>query len=198
MSSTPSSPASAALTDLLQRTGAGDLAAKDALWTLLYDDVRAAAARLIARGWRKGLLQPTAVANEVYIRLCGGDGVSWESRRHFWGAVGRAMVRILCEQARSRRAREQTAATTELANLLQQRSDNSGRPDVEALDQALRRLEAVARHKRKAEVVRLRYFAGRTPSEIAHMCDVSEPTIKRDLCFAKAWLKRDIQRRGRA
>lgn len=187
----PSRPES--LTALLQRTGAGDARAKESLWRLVYQEVRAAAAHALAREPRRpDVLQTTALANEVYLRLNGGQGAAWENRRHFWGAVSRAMRRVLAEQARSRRVRERRARVSDVAACEMDSSFADG-VDLEALCRALDELGNHSRHRRKAEVVELRFFAGRSVAETAAILDVSEPTVKREWRFARAWLRRRLE-----
>lgn len=157
------------------------------LWGLVYDELRAVAARL-ARGERpSATLQPTAMVNEVYLRLFGREAApNWDDRRHFFGAALRAMRQLLIDRGR-RAARRQAHAGMQVT--LAPDLDRPTPPptaDADALAEALDALEA--HDERVAQVVMLRFFAGLTQEDIARALEVSTPTVKRDWAYGRAWL----------
>jgi RNA polymerase sigma factor (TIGR02999 family) len=175
------------VTVLLDRWGQGDAGAYGELLALLYDELRGLADRLL-RGERPGhTLQPTALVNELYMRLVGLQDLRIESRRHFYGAAAGTMRRILVDHARHRKAQKRGGPDAVRVDL--DRLDDVAATDVldyESLDDALTRLTAVAPDQ--AKVVELRYFAGLSIEETAAMLDVSPATVKRHWAFARAWL----------
>ncbi len=183
-------------TQLLAAAEAGDPAAAADLLPLVYDELRKLAAARLAAERPGHTLQPTALVHEAYVRLVGpGLGPGWADRGHFFGAAAEAMRRILVEAARRKgRVRHggglarHDAATIEVP---------AAEPDddVLALDEALARLAAEAPDK--AELVKLRYFAGLTLEQAAACQGVSLATAKRRWAVARAWLY-DALRGGEA
>jgi RNA polymerase sigma factor (TIGR02999 family) len=175
------------VTVLLDRWSQGDPGAYGELLALLYDELRGLADRLL-RGERPGhTLQPTALVNELYVRLVGLQDLRIENRRHFYGAAAGTMRRILVDHARHRKAQKRGGPDALRVDL--DRLDDlavTDAVDYESLDDALTRLAAVA--PEQARVVELRYFAGLSIEETAEMLDVSPATVKRHWAFARAWL----------
>ena len=140
-------------------------------------------------------LQATALVHEAYLRLVGHEDPRWQGRRHFFAAAAEAMRRILIDNARRKQAIRHGGGLhrTELEwDALALRSET---PDDELLA-VHEALDALAAHDaRKAELVKLRYFAGLTLEETAAALDLSERTAKRDWAYARAWLYREIARR---
>ena len=132
------------------------------------------------------ILQPTALVNEVYLRLLRQKSAGWKSRTHFFGIVGLLMRRLLVDEARRRgvsaRVVEQIA-----------RGGGASDPsvDLSLLDTALTRLAAL--DLRQANVVDLRYFGGLTIEETAEFLGVSPKTVKRDWDLARAWLRGELR-----
>ena len=139
-------------------------------------------------------LQATALVHEAYLRLVGHEDPRWQGRRHFFAAAAEAMRRILIDNARRKQAIRHGGGLhrTELeVDALAIRSET---PDDELLA-VHEALDALAAHDaRKAELVKLRYFAGLTLEETAAALDLSERTAKRDWAYARAWLYREIAR----
>jgi RNA polymerase sigma factor (TIGR02999 family) len=175
------------VTRLLDAAAAGDPSAAADLLPLVYDELRKlAAARLAAE--QPGLtLQATALVHEAYLRLVGPDpGQPWNGRGHFFAAAAEAMRRILVEQARRKRRGKHGGGRRRVD--LDDATAGPGEPadDLVALDEAL---DALAREDpRKAELVKLRYFAGLTLEEAAACQGVSPATAKRRWAVARAWL----------
>ena len=178
------------ITGLLVAWGHGDQDALDALAPLVQQELHRVAARQMA-GERPGhILQPTALVNEVYLRLVNRHDVEWQDRAHFFAVAARIMRRILVDLARNRgRAkRGGDALQVSLAEV----------PDVAvpttqnlvALDDALKTLESL--DPRQSQVVELRFFGGLSLEEAAEALRVSVGTVRRDWSLAQAWLFREL------
>lgn len=184
-------PGEARLTELLHRWREGDRNAADDLASIVYSELRRIAAGYM-RSERAGhTLEPTAVVNELYIRLFRSGRVEWQDRAHFFAVAARQLRRILINYARdrvaARRGGDHVRITiTSLDNLSGPRHD-----DLLELNEALERLEQF--DERAARAMELRFFAGLTESEAAEALGVSVATLKRDLAFARAWLVSQLQ-----
>lgn len=173
-----------------------DPAALDALFPLVYDELRALARRH-RRGWSGDhTLDTTALVHEAYLKLAGAERVSAASRAHVLGVAAKAMRHILCDYARERRATKRGGDAPRLSldelvaagaggALTAEQSDTLG-----ALDEALDRLAAA--HPRLADLVECRFFGGLTIEDTAAALDVSPATVKRDWALARAWLYRAL------
>ena len=136
-------------------------------------------------------MQATALVHEAWMRLVGSDtDVRWQGRRHFFGAAAIAMQRILVENAR-RKSRLKSGGQWNRVELDESPKSTAGPSlDVLAVSEAL---EKLTRHdQRKAELVRLRYFAGLTLTEAARCLGISSTTADNDWAFAKTWLRREL------
>ncbi|HUA66090.1 MAG TPA: sigma-70 family RNA polymerase sigma factor [Alphaproteobacteria bacterium] len=178
------------LTHILEGIQKGDPKASDELLPLVYGELRKLAASKMANERPNQTLQPTALVHEAWLRLAGDENAQWDGRAHFFAAAAEAMRRILVDRARRKNAIRHGAG--------QQRVDlqdtDIAAPDdndqILAVNEALEKL--AAHDKPKAELVKLRYFAGMTLEEAAKILGISEPTAKRHWSFAKAWLHREI------
>jgi RNA polymerase sigma factor (TIGR02999 family) len=181
------------VTQILNAIDQGDTKAADQLLPLVYDELRKLAAQKLAQEKPGQTLEATALVHEAYMRLVGGDsGAHWNGRGHFFTAAAEAMRRILVEQGR-RKGRIRHGGGRQREQLLD--VDIAAPADDEQillLDDALTRL-AVARPQ-AAELVRLRFFAGLTLEEIAPLLALSERTARRLWVFARAWLRREMER----
>jgi len=181
------------VTRILQAIDRGEPRASEELLPLVYQELRRLASVRMAQERPGQTLQATALVHEAYLRLL-GDEVSpgWENRRHFFAAAAEAMRRILVEKARQRERLKHGGqfdrvdmADVDLAmeeppeNLLQ-------------LDEALQELER--EDPRKAELVKLRYFAGLSEEEAAEALGISRATASRWWTFARAWLFERVRR----
>jgi RNA polymerase sigma factor (TIGR02999 family) len=184
MASSASSP-----TELLLAWGRGEAAAFDRLVPMVHGELRRMARRYMARERRAHTLQPTALINEVYLRLIDVNQVQWQNRAHFFAVAARVMRRILVDFARAHRNQKRSGGT--VVSLDEAVAVGHERPsDVLALDAALGALAQV--HPRKAQVVELRFFGGMTLEESAEALGVSADTVKRDWRFARLWLLREL------
>jgi RNA polymerase sigma factor (TIGR02999 family) len=179
-------------TRILQAIEQGDTGAADELLPLVYEELRKLAAQRMAMENPGQTLQPTALVHEAWLRLTGNVNIRWEGRAHFFGAAAEAMRRILIDNARRKNARCHGGD--------QQRVDfqdfDAASPDSdESLLAVNEALEKFAAHDPlKAELVKLRYFAGMTVEEAARVLRISPPTAHRYWVFAKAWLHRELTR----
>ncbi len=174
---------------LLTRAEAGDAAASDELFIIVYDELRRLAAGLLARERAGQTLQPTALVHEAYLRLIGGSDVQWNGRGHFFGAAALAMRRILVERARRARVRRSDADPALIASTTP--APDGLTVDILALNDALDKLE---RHEElHARIVMLRYFAGLTNEQTAEAIGLSPATVKKEWAYARAWLKREME-----
>ena len=136
-------------------------------------------------------LQTTALINEVYLRLGAFQHIDWQNRAQFFGICAQLMRRILVDFARSHRSQKRGGGTSVLE--LHEALIVSREPlaDLVALDDALN--ELAAKDSRKCRVVELRFFAGLSTKETAHVLQVSVETVMRDWRLAKAWLLRQLE-----
>jgi RNA polymerase sigma factor (TIGR02999 family) len=180
----------AAVTQLLDAAAAGDPRAAAELLPVVYDELRRLAAARLAAEPAGHTLVPTALVHEAYLRLVGGDPHrQWDGRGHFFAAAAEAMRRILIDHARGKKTAKR-GGDHRRADLDPDRfptpSDDAGL-DLLALDEALSRLEA--KDRRKAELVKLRYFAGLTVEQAAGVLGVSVSTADNDWVYARCWLR---------
>ena len=175
---------------ILQRIDAGDPQAANELLPLVYEELRQLAAQKMARENPGQTLQATALVHEAWLRLGGDDQPEWQNRAHFFAAAAEAMRRILIDNAR-RKLYLRHGGGAERANLAG--PDPAASMDDEqvvALNEALDRL--TAHDEAKAQIVKLRFFAGLTNEQTAQVLGVSEPTVKRHWAYARAWLFREL------
>ena len=181
------------VTQVLAAIGEGDPRASAELLPLVYAQLRKLARSLMVKTPPGNTLQPTALVHEAYLRMVGSTEPEWNSRGHFFSAAAQAMRQILVDQARRKAARKHGGGQKRLAVSEVEGGELAIQPPVEnmlALDEALSRLEQEA--PRKAEVVKLRYFAGLSAAETASALGVSLPTVERDWRFARALLRAEL------
>lgn len=163
---------------------------EQSLYQRIYDELRAMA-RGMLRNERAGhTLQATELVHEAYLRLVDGDGVSWESRAHFFGAAARAMRRILVDHARRRLASKRGGEWQRVTLDPELPLGEAGEVNLIAIDEALERLGAL--DERMVSVVELRVFAGLKMHEIAAGLGVSERTVDNDWAMARRWLRKEL------
>jgi RNA polymerase sigma factor (TIGR02999 family) len=183
------------VTRILSAIEQGDPHAAEDLLPLVYDELRKLAAQKMAQEAAGQTLQATGLVHEAYLRLVDVDKVQhWNSRGHFFAAAAEAMRRILVEQAR-RKGRLKRGGAKERVDLEEVEIAGPA-DDIVALDDALARL--AQKHPEKAELVKLRYFAGLTVNEAAEVLGVSTSTIDRHWTYARAWLFRELSPQGEA
>ncbi len=180
------------VTRLLNAANQGNRQAAVELLPLVYDELRKLAAARLAREKPGQTLDATALVHEAFLRLVGGQ--TFEGQRHFFAAAAEAIRRILVEQARRRQALKRGGEGNR--EELDPSRFVSPAPDEEllALHEALDRFAEA--HPEKAELVKLRYFAGLTADQAALALGVSPSTADRHWAYARAWLRRAISSSG--
>ena len=169
----------------------GDERALSSLMPLVYEELRRRARHYIAHERPGNTLQPTALVNEVYLRLVDAQAVSWQDRAHFFAIAAQMMRRILVDAARARGSAKRGGEVRKIALDERLLAAPVADRDLLALDAAI---EALAqKDSRKAKVIELRFFGGLSLAETATVLKVSEDTVGRDWNFAKAWLAREIR-----
>jgi RNA polymerase sigma factor (TIGR02999 family) len=179
----------AEVTQLLRRWAEGDAGARDELLPLVYDELRAVAARHLARERRAGTLQATALVHEAYLKLVDHERMQWQGRAHFFAVAAQVIRRILVDHARSRSAQKRggDGVRVELDDDLPVAERGL---DLLRLDDALSRLARL--DPTQGRLVELRYFGGLTLEETAEVLGSSPATVKREWSFARAWLRREL------
>ena len=161
------------------------------LLPLVYDELRRLARSRLQREKSGQTLQATALVHEAYLRLIGpSEGIPWDSRGHFFGAAAEAMRRILVESARRKRRIKRGGDLERQEFYEDQIVAPEVNDDLLELDAVISRFEQA--HPRKAQLVKLRYFAGLTMEQAAAALGVGISTADRDWAYSKAWLKREL------
>jgi RNA polymerase sigma factor (TIGR02999 family) len=175
------------VTQILSAIEQGDPHAAEQLLPLVYDELRKLAAQRLAQEKPGQTLQATALVHEAYLRLVDVERAqAWNSRGHFFAAAAEAMRRILVESARRRGALKRGHGQ-ERIDLLELADCSGDDPiDLLALDDVLKQLEE--QHPPKAQVVKLRFFAGCSLEETAELLGISRATAERHWAYARAWL----------
>ena len=176
------------VTRILNAIERGDAKATDELLPLVYEELRLLAAQKLSHEAPGQTLQATALVHEAYLRLVGDEPQSWENRGHFFGAAAEAMRRILIDNARRKksvkRGGDSRRVSLDDAALLVE--TNIPAEELLALDEALQRL--AEKDKTKADLVRLRFFAGLTGEQAAKALGISSSTADDYWAYTRAWL----------
>jgi RNA polymerase sigma factor (TIGR02999 family) len=183
-------PAPGHVTTLLRQWKGGDDSALDRLLPLVYAELRRIAARHLRRERAGHSLQPTGLVHEAYLRLVASPGPEWQDRAHFFGVSARLMRQILVDHARARGAAKRGGAARRVTLTEGVEPAVVRDLDLLALDEALRRLEAM--DPVQGRVVELRYFAGLSIEETAEVLGKSPATVNREWRMARAWLRREL------
>ncbi|MCG8455295.1 MAG: sigma-70 family RNA polymerase sigma factor [Holophagales bacterium] len=185
-------PHSTEISRLLDLWNQGDEQALRDLMPLIVDDLRRMAGKQMAIEREDHTLQPTALVNEVYLKLIGKRTVSWRNRAQFFAFVARMMRRLLVDHARGRFTSKRGGGVPRLQLDDEMRIPELGKdPNLLALDDALRSLEDV--DPRQGRIVEMRYFTGLTVEEIAEVEGISKTTVKREWRTAKLWLLEQLE-----
>jgi RNA polymerase sigma factor (TIGR02999 family) len=187
------------VTRILSAIEHGDPHAAEQLLPLVYDELRKLAAEKLSQEKPGQTLQATALVHEAYLRLVASPGRQsgepephWNSRGHFFAAAAEAMRRILIEQARRKKADKAGGGWQRQELLDAELAVDSTGDDLFAVDEALSRLAAA--HPRAARLVHLRFFLGQTLEEAAAHLGLQVRTAYRDWAYARAWLRRELDR----
>jgi RNA polymerase sigma-70 factor (ECF subfamily) len=178
------------VTSLLKRLAAGQDAAADKLWSMVYVELRRLAAAYLENERAGHTLEPTALVNEAYLRLCLSQGQQWRNRAEFFAVAARAMRRILTDHARRWRATKRGGQRRRLPFDRAETAVIHLDGGIVALDEALTRLALL--DAGLAQLVELRFFGGMTFDEAAAVLNVSTVTAKRMWKMAKGWLHQEM------
>lgn len=179
-------PDAGEITRLLREWSDGDAAALESLTPLVYGELQQIARRLFGRESPGHTLQPTALVHEAYEKLIGVD-TDWQDRAHFYALAARMMRRLLVNHANARNAAKRGGDALRVT-LDESAVGSSADEDLLDLDEALSRLAGF--DERMASILELHYFGGLSHEQAARVVGVSEPTSRRDLRLAKAWLRK--------
>ena len=179
-------PAVPLVTRILREWSAGDRDALERLMPLVYAELRRIAAAKMSREQHGHLLQPSALVNEVFVRLATGAPVDWQDRAHFFAYSARIMRNVLVDMGR-----RQTLPEADLSGFGGASVREPARAEFLDLDAALTQLTQL--DARQAQIVELRYYGGLSITEVAAVLGISEPTVNRDWQTARAWLYRRLR-----
>lgn len=184
---------SAEVTQILQDWSHGNPEALEDLMPLVFNDLRQMARRHFAREPSGHTLQPTALVNEVFLKLRGQREIQWENREQFFAVAAMLMRRILVDYAKGRHTKKRGDGVVKVP--LEKALDvaEAKNLDVGALDDALSRLAEL--DSRQARIVELRFFTGLKHEEIADLLKVSVTTVKREWNSARLWLYRELSKK---
>ncbi|HYP07484.1 MAG TPA: sigma-70 family RNA polymerase sigma factor [Bryobacteraceae bacterium] len=174
------------VTTLLLNWRAGKTEAAEKLVMAVYDELRRLAAHYLRDERPDHTLQPTALVNEMFVRLFESEPVNWQNRAHFFAVAAQQLRRILVNHARDRQAQKRGGKQMRVELADEAGALHPREHDLLELDDALNRLEQV--DARAARVIELRFFAGLTEAEIAEALGISISSMKRDWSFGRAWL----------
>ncbi len=174
------------ITLLLDRWRRGDQEAFQELAPLVYPQLRKVAVAYLRREPSADTLQPTALVNELYLKLLQQRNTNWNDRAHFYAFAAKVMRRILTDHARTAKADKRGADLPHVPLSDEMPWVNVNGDDVIDVNRALDELEAV--DPRKVRLVELRYFLGCTVPEAAALLDISTATVERDLTMVRSWL----------
>jgi RNA polymerase sigma factor (TIGR02999 family) len=181
------------LTRILDAIQRGDPQAAEELLPLVYDELRYLAAQKLSHESPGQTLEATALVHEAYLRLVGTENQSWDNRGHFFKAAAEAMRRILIDNARRKRT-DRHGGNQKRVELNESDvsviGNSSELDEILAIDEALEKLEA--KDQLKAELIKLRFYAGLTIEQCAQSLDISLSTAKAHWAYARAWLLREI------
>ncbi len=178
------------VTRILSRVQQGEVNAAQELLPLVYDELRKLAALKMADQPAGHTLQPTALVHEAYLRLAGAGEKQWQNSRHFFAAAAESMRQILIDAAR-KKSRLKRGGGWQRVNLEEVHLAVEAEPDgLLAVDEALEEFER--EDPAKAELVKLRFFAGLSLPQAAQTLGLSLASAKRSWAFSRAWLYRRL------
>lgn len=176
-------------TSLVRTVAEGDRRAADQLMTELYGEFRSLARRYLDREPSGHTLQPTALVNEVYLKLVDQTQVDWKGRTHFFAIGAQVMRRVLVDHAR-RKGRLKRGGDLRRAEVDVSLISARSAADVLAVHEAIEDLEQL--DPRQARIVELRFFGGLSVAEVAEVLGLSRRTIEAEWTMIRAWLRRRL------
>jgi RNA polymerase sigma factor (TIGR02999 family) len=178
------------VTRLLDDWSRGNREALDALLPLVHRELHSIALRYLRRERPGHTLQPTALVNELYLRLVGERDMKWQNRAHFMAVAARLMRFILVDHCRRKRSPKRGGPLSRVTFDVNLVAAPVRMDELIALDEALTKLAAL--DDRKSRIAELRYFGGLSVEETAAALSVSVATVMRDWRLVKAWLHREL------
>ena len=180
------------ITQLLERWTKGDESALDRLTPLVYDELHRLAVSYLRRERREHTLQPTALVNELYLKIFDQQRITWQNRAQFFGVAAQLMRRILVDHARAHFSHKRGGGRFFVS--LGKIGAFGTQPDEDllVLHDVLNRLEQI--DPDQSRLVELRFFGGLTIEETAEVMQISHATVEREWKTAKAFLKRELTR----
>lgn len=178
------------ITRILERWNSGEETALEELVPLVYKELRKLASSYLRRERHELTLQPTALINEVFLRLIDQSEIKWESRAHFFGIAARLMRRILVDRVRVRQAAKRGGVHYSVSLSKADRIAGKSSVDLLALNVALQKLDEL--DPQQSRIVELRFFGGLTIEESAAVLSVSHATVERQWKMARAWLRCEL------
>ncbi len=180
------------VTRILAAIEKGDVRAVDELFPLVYQELRQLAAQRMSKESPGQTLQATALVHEAYLRLVGSENQNWSGRRHFFSAAAEAMRRILIENARRKKGLRHGGdrKRVDFDEAVLTNDNDTSSDELIALNEALEKLSR--RDEIKADLVKLRYFAGLTGEQTADVLGISPSTADRYWAYARSWLRLEI------
>lgn len=180
------------VTRILNAIEQGDARAVDELLPLVYGELRLLAAQKLSQERPGQTLQATALVHEAYLRLVGSENQNWDSHGHFFAAAAESMRRILVDNARRKKSLKYGGdrQRIDINEVVLTDCNNASSDYLIALDEALTKFSE--KDRIKADLVKLRYFAGLTIEQTAKILGISDATAKRYWIYARAWLIREI------
>lgn len=174
------------VTRILNAIEQGDAEAINTLLPVVYEELRQMADRKLLNEGPGHTLQATALVHEAYLRLVGSEGSRWPSRTYFFGAAAEAMRRILVEHARKKSSKKRGGDHKRVDFMSADAMADESPDDLIAMDEALTKFSET--DPVKAELVKLRFFAGLSFEQAAELLDISPATARRHWNYARAWL----------
>jgi RNA polymerase sigma factor (TIGR02999 family) len=180
------------ITELLARWSEGEIAAREKLVPLVYEELRRLARHCLGGERPDHTLQSAALVHEAYLRLVGHTSVHWDDHVHFFAVAAQLMRRILVDHARKKGAGKRGGDRITMTLNEELAPTKERYLDVVALDDALSELSRM--NPKHGRIVELRFFAGLSIEETAQAMGISPATVKRDWAAARAWLYRELAR----
>lgn len=184
---------SANVTVLLDRIKSGDDAATNELMSIAYEELRAIAGHMFRDQPGGHTLQPTALVNEVCIKLLksheAGNAAAWNDRKHFFRVAAKAMRNLLTDHARAKKAERRGGAGIKVT-LDGSEASKSNQVDLVELDETIARLAAL--DERLGRIFELRFLVGLSVERTAEIAEVSPRTVELDTQFIRAWLQKEL------
>lgn len=177
------------VTELLHAWRGGDSGALSQLTRLVYAQLRDMAGKRLYRANAAVTLSPTALVHEAFVRLC-ADATDWRDRAHFFALAALHMRNVLVDHARAQQAHKRGGGAVRVTLTGERAGAADTGTELLALHEAMQRLEG--EDARTGRIIELTYFGGLDRNEIAHVLDVSVPTVDRGLRFGRAWLRREL------